>query len=431
MKVKRILALVLALSLCVAMAACGKKDTAGDNGGENNSTGAAENAYQVTVVDGQGKPVTDGVIVRFMKDGTQVSMQVVDANGVATKELEDGTYTVELQFTDTNAAYQYEPAQVTAENKKATITLYNVVGAEETVHAYSLVADTTVDCKAYHVAAGSTIVQLTKGERNYFLFTPTQAGQYKVSMLNNEGTVGYYGQPFFIQKTSAVDVVNGAISISVRPDNISTGETGTTVLVLGVDATSDSGVLCIERTGDYEKTTADVPYTPYQTSHTPANYTLPAGAKLTYVDIFNGKSEDYQLVMGSDGFYHLGTADGPLMLINFGKEAPNLSLEVMISGDGPMGGAPLRKYFFDDSYDPNDKTQNAVDHLIKKEDYTDIMVTYFNAADEKTRLYPLTADLEYMIKNGGEGWWTEGNPNYLFEGCNPEIGWMFACCYIN
>ena len=424
MKLKRILALVLALSLCMAMAACGDKSE-----GKKEENNQAATGYQVTVLDGQGNPAK-GVIVRFMKDGAQVAMQVVNEQGIAAKELADDTYAVELQFTDTNAVYEYEPAQVTAENKQVTITLYNGVGAEQSIHAYSLVQDTTIDHTAYAVVEGSTKVGLTKGERNYFLFTPVQAGMYHFSMTQGEGTVGYYGQPFFVQQMSAEEIKDNGVSVSVRPDNISSGDTGTAVLVIGVDAQSESGVLTITRTGDYKKTTADVTYTPYQTTHTPTKYTLPEGAKLTYVDI-KGNTDDYKLVMGEDGFYHLGAADGPLMLINFGKNAPNLSLEVMINGDGPMGGAPLRKYFFDESYDPKDETQDPMDHLIKKEDYTEIMNTYFNAADEKERVYPLTADLEYMIKNGGEGWWTASNPNYIFDDCNPELGWLFACCYIN
>lgn len=441
MKLRRILALVLALSLCAALVACEKKtekepEKAGEGyvDAKGNPILDAEgkpvtSGYVVTVLDGQGNPAK-GAIVRFMKDGTQVAMQVVNEQGHAIKELDDGTYTVELQFTDTEVNYLYEPGKVDAQNKQTTITLFNGVGAEQSIYAHSLIAGEAIDHVAYAVGAGSTKVTLTKGERNYFLFTPTEAGTYQFSLAEGEGVVGYYGQPFFVQEFSAEEIKDNAVSVSVRPDSISSGETGTTVLVIGVDAQSESGILSVVRTGDYKKTTADIPFTPYQTTHVPTKYTLPEGAKLTYVDI-KGNADDYKLVMGQDGFYHLGTADGPLMLINFGKTAPNLSLEVMINGDGPMGGAPLRKYFFDEEYDPANPDQDPVDHLIRKEDYTEIMNTYFAAADENLRVYPLTADLEYMIKNGGAGWWTEGDANYIFDGCNPEIGWLFACCYIN
>ena len=144
-------------------------------------------------------------------------------------------------------------------------------------------------------------------------------------------------------------------------------------------------------------------------------YSLPEGRDI----ILTIKSVGQELVMGADGFYHLGTADGPLMLIVLGKEAPNQSLEIMINGDGLAGGSPLRHYFYD-----------ADGNFIKKEDYTNIMQTYFEAMDEKTGVYPLTADLEYMIKNACSGWWTMDDPNYIFQGANEEIGWLFACCYI-
>lgn len=415
MKMKRIMALVLALTLCLGLAACGGES----NGDDGVKLAADEAMYEVSVVDGMGQPYTAGVIARFLQNGQQVSMQVVNDQGVAQKALKKGEYTVELQFTDKNAAYYYDQTdlKVTADKPALQIMLYAAISGEgHSLFAYSMKAQEKVDCTAHSVDVGCTYVEMTAGERNYFLFTPTQSGTYQVSLKQGEGAVGYYGAPHFVQDYSAVDVIDNKVSISVRPDSI--GEGGTTsALVLGVDAVSESAILSVERIGDHEHSITDEPWTPYQTTHTPAPYTLPAGQKLTYVDI-KGKTEDYQLVMGEDGYYHLGTADGPLMYINLGKDAPNLSLKIMIQGDGVAGGAPLRRYFYDEN-----------NEFVKKEDYTDIMVSYIENADENTGVYPLTADLEYMIKNAGFGWWDSTHPNYIFEGCNPDLGWLFACCY--
>ena len=417
---KKILSFVLVLCLCLGLAACG-------GAGETEQTegvklGANEALYKVTVADPIGVPYTAGVIVRFMQNGEQVSMQVINEQGVAEKALAKGEYTVELQFTDKNAVYYYDASDVklTAEQTEATVELsYGITGEGESIHAWSLVAQSQVDCQAYPVTQGCTYVELTKDERNYFMFTPTQAGTYKFYTLDGQGDVGYYGSPYFVQDTSAYDIVDGAVTASISASMIGTEGSGTTVMVIGVDAAADHAILVVERQGDAQHNIEDEPWTEYKTTHTPAPFSLGAGEgeKLTYVDI-TGKTEDYQLVMGSDGFYHLGTADGPVMYINFGKEAPNLSLEIMINGDGLAGGAAMRRYFFDES-----------GNFIKKEDYTGIMCEYFACADEQYRVYPLTADLEYMIKNAGS-WWDPESPNYIFDGCNPEIGWLFACCYI-
>ena len=144
MNLKRILALVLALTLCIGLAACGNKNDEGDKKAGKNLVDEQGNpvldaegnpvpndgSYVVKVVDSLGNPVTKDVIVRFLKDGNQVAMNVVDAAGLAKKELDDATYTVELQFTDANASFYYEAKEITAEKKFVTIVLYNGVGAE-------------------------------------------------------------------------------------------------------------------------------------------------------------------------------------------------------------------------------------------------------------------------------------------------------------
>ena len=68
--------------------------------------------------------------------------------------------------------------------------------------------------------------------------------------------------------------------------------------------------------------------------------------------------------------------------------------------------------------------------IIKKEDYTEILTKYFDNMDETYSVYPLNEDLVYIITNACSGWWTSSDPNYIFDGCNPELGWLFACCYI-
>ena len=57
---KKIFTAVLAIAMLLALCACGDSETAG---------GVAN--YQVKVLDGQGNPLTTGVIVKFLKDGQQ------------------------------------------------------------------------------------------------------------------------------------------------------------------------------------------------------------------------------------------------------------------------------------------------------------------------------------------------------------------------
>ena len=102
---KKMMALLLAVVMvCGMLAACGGKGNA-DAPADNQAANApAAGNYQVKVIDAFGNPVTSGVIVRYMQNGQQVSMQVVNEEGIVTKDLADGEYTVELQRSLRNGA---------------------------------------------------------------------------------------------------------------------------------------------------------------------------------------------------------------------------------------------------------------------------------------------------------------------------------------
>ncbi len=398
--------LVLTVLFCtVALCACGGNAT-----------------YQVKVLDGQGNPCTSGVIVKFTQDGKQVAMQPVNGEGVAQKELPRGEYAVELVLTGDNHV-RYDEVKLTANATSAEVVLMNSVGGEpHTLFATSPVTGEGRNYDAYSVTVGSTYIPLTANDRNYFLFTPTEAGTYEFS-VDGDFAIGYYGAPHFVQNESAAEVTDNKFTVSVGASMIGTGAGGTSNYVIGVDGgTEDTDcVLSILRTGDPEWNVTDEPWTEYKTTHNIAPYTLKLadGEKLTYVDI-KGKTENNQIVFNeTDGYYHFGTADGPVVLVHLGKGAPYVSLQVVIQGDGPAGGAPIREYFYDDNGD-----------FIKKEDYTGILTNYFDNMDKDLGVYPLNDDLKYIIQNGCHGWWEESSPDFLFEGCNPEIGWMFALCYV-
>jgi len=413
MNMKRILALLLAATLWAGLlAAC--------SGGEG-----AEVTYSVKVVDGQGVPYTTGVIVKFMQGETQKAMQLVNESGVAEKSLPKGEYTLELVFTDESINGYFDPAQavLSADKTSVEIALVNSTGEKKMeLFATSPVTGEGKNYTAYYVSEGSTHISVEAKERNYFVFAPTRAGTYSVSVENKELKLGYYGSPFFVQSQSTEEVVDNSFTVSISESMIGQGSAGTITMVLGVDGVEETqqSVLTITRTGDPIRSVADEPWTPYLTSHTPAPFTLELGNKeLTYVDI-TGTTEANQVVFNeADGFYHFGAADGPVVYMHLGKKAPYVSLQTVILGDGPMGGAPIRKYFYD-----------ADGNFQKKEDYTNILTTYFENMDQDLGVYPLTADLVYIIQNGCSGWWTESSPDFIFEGCNPEIGWMYALCYI-
>lgn len=418
---KKIITILLAVLMFGSLlAACGTEQNPEEP--EQPETPAG---YSVQVVDALGNPCTEGVIIRFMQGGQQVSMQTVGADGVAAKELPDGEYTVELKFTDTDSLYHYDAnITLTAENKSAKVVLSHALPEEPSYTLYAQGKETG----AYHVGLGCTYVKLTAGQRNYFLFTPTEAGKYMFSLIGSADTLGYYGAPHFVQEVSAAELVNedGSFYMNVKSGMVGTGNTGTTVIVLGIDATVEDTILAIQRVGDPDWSVEDEPWHTYTSTIALQPYTHDKNAKLGEFDL-TASTGTYTLVLGSDNYYHLNTADGPLVLVRLGKNSGGSKylsdFQTILEYSG------VSKYFFDENGE-----------FVKKEDYSQCLMEYFNYMDEDTGLYPLTEDLKYIIQMRGDhsGWFTPDGALYLFvdqngnkvPGINSEIAWLFMCCYI-
>lgn len=406
---------VLFLCVTLMMGACGNEQASTPTSG---STGN-EVEYRVSVVDGSGVPYTTGVIVQFMQNGEKVALQTVDASGVAAKTLQKGDYTVELMFTGDASEYYYDNSGLTLSADKTEL---EVVLAKALSSQTQSLYVSGKEYEASYVEAGSTHVTLTTGDRSYFLFAPTTAGTYKFSVSDAGAQIGYYGAPHFVQEFSAAEVVDGAFTMSISASMIGTGDSGTTVLVLGIDAgETDNCVLTIERIGEPEYNVAEEPWTIYQTTSKLAPYTLPAGAQLTNFDL----TASYELVYNeTDGFYHLDSADGPLVLMYLGEDVQYLDcFQTILDHTG------VQRYFFDE----NGEFQ-------KKESYSECLLEYIGCMDENSGVYPLTEDLKYIVQMEGEdsGWFDPENSLYLFKdanginisGINEETSWLFMCCYL-
>lgn len=418
-KIMRILLAVLMLSSLLV--ACGTEQNP-----EQPEQPETPAGYSVQVVDALGNPCTEGVIVRFMQGGQQVSMQTVDADGVAAKDLPDGEYTVELKFTDAHSLYYYDTnITLTAENKSAKVVLSHALPEEPNYTLYTQGNEMT---GAYHVGLGCTYVKLTAGERNYFLFTPTEAGKYLFSLVGSTDTLGYYGAPHFVQEFNAADEVNedGSFYVNVKASMVGTNNTGTTVIVLGIDATADNAILAVQRVGDPDRDLTDEPWHTYTPTITLQPYTHDKSAKLGEFDL-TASTDTYNLVLGSDNYYHLGSEDGPLVLMRLGEKSGGS--KYLSDFQTILNHSGINKYFFDENGE-----------FIKKEDYSQCLLEYFNYMDADTGLYPLTEDLKYIIQMRGDhsGWFTPDGALYLFvdqngdpvPGINSEIAWLFQCCYI-
>lgn len=412
---KALLLVVLMVLSVAVFAACG-----GNQGEENTGSTAgqlsAEAAYQVVVVDAAGNPVSAGIAVKFMQGGSQKAMQLVNESGVAEKTLTRGDYTVELQFTDPNAQYVYDASNLTlsAEKTQLQIVMSQKLGEESQELSVG---------NAYYVKEGCTNIPLSAEGRSYYIFVPQEVGKYEVSLVGSNAAIGYYGgSVHYVWDHSAVDVVDNKFAV-----NIKAGQLGGAVMIIGVDAGEGDAVLSVQNIGEPDWSVEDEPWTVYQAKSAITPYTLPAGAKLNKFDL-TASTDTYQLVLNeNDGFYHLGSADGTLVVVQIGNTSEETDylppFETILEKQG------IRRYFFDENGD-----------FVKKEEYSECTLKYIENADEQSGVYPLTEDLMYIIQQQGAqaGWFNAESAGYLFKdqdgnkviGINNEISWLFMCRYL-
>ncbi len=428
---KKLIAALLVLCMTLSLCACGGKGSSGSQEPESK-----EAAYTVKVVDAVGNPYTDkdGVIVKILKAGEQVAMQPLGADGTVSKTLEKGDYTVELVFTDSEASYVYDTSAMTLSGEKTELTVELYFGQGEST--YDLMVGNSVHT-AYYVSVGSTKVALDPQVRSYFLFAPTEAGTYDITVKGEGLTLGNYGIPYVVQDQTISEVTDNTFTLSLSKDMVGSGDGSANIIVVGIDSESaEDCILTVTRTGDPQLTVEDTPMTVYAPTVALTPYTLPADASMVDFDL-TASSDTYKLVLNeADGFYHLNSQDGPLVLVRLGVDSKYMSsYKMMLEKTG------IRKYFYD---------ENGT--CVRREDYYDCLaqyigrtdpngsVQYEGVMDKENGVYPLTEDLKYIIQNHGGhcGWWDLDSNTSLFRdddgnalpGINEEIAWLFMCCYI-
>lgn len=423
MKNKRIKSFVLAaLMICsmLVMSACGPS---ADKTSEPDTA-----KYKVTVIDTDGTPCKSGVVVKFMKDGKQVAMQAVDAGGTAVKELDKGDYTIELMFSDSTVAYHYNEAEMTLSSTKTElqIDLCYAVNNE----GMSILGGDGNNHQAYYVSPGKTYVELKESGINYFLFVPPVAGLYEFSIDGEVETLGYYGSSYFVSNMNIADMT-GENVFRINSYEDQSGEIGTVPdLVIGITGKpgAKDAMLSITRIGAPEIDIAHQPWTVYKTTTALKPFVMPAGAVVNDFDL-NAATDTYKLVYNeSDGYYHMNSEDGPLVLVRVGKNADREDL-YLPSFETILENSPISSYHYDEN-----------GNFVEKVTYNESLQDHIKNMDQDSGLHPLTKDLKYIIEQRGEyvGWWDPSSINYLFcdaDGkpmdVNTDIAWLFACCYIS
>ena len=380
--------------------------------------------YCVSVKDYYGKPFSGGVVVSFMKGEQQVAMQTINSEGNAIKQLEKDDYTIKLMFTGDESLYHYKTDDI---KLSASVTSAEVLIAKKLTGTPTVIYANDQEYNVYFLKEGSNYSSIESGKRNYFLFKPAAAGLYKFSVQSKDITIGYYGGTHFIQDNNVAEIFDDtSFSMNIYSSMIGTTPDATITLVVGVDTTGDVNecIIGVERVGAPAHSYEDEPWTTYEATVDLHKYILPNSSILGEFDL-TASTQNYNLVFNTaDGFYHLNSVDGPLVLVRLSKASKYLAPFKTI-----LETTDVVKYFFDDN-----------ENFIKRERYGECLLQYIENADDKEGVYPLTKDLMYIIQQSGDylGWFDPNHSVYLFKdnngvnipGINNDISWLFMCCYI-
>lgn len=412
MKKQSILLIILAFSLIIfsvfALNSCDGDET---EDGEENAT----KEYSIEVVDVNENAIA-GVIITVKKGEEQVKIAKTNQTGAVKFELPTGAYTFNLTFSG-DKEYHYDESLCVLSEDEASVSVTVANLPYDTYELYN-------ECEAGLIEVGTYFVELSASNPSYFLFTPSERGRYKLSVSSNvKASCEYYGSPMIIydndisnesdREKDSEGNLTGSIFMDFRSFNVNS-----TQYLFGVKAEGEgSGYFTIEKISDLELSPEEIPYSDYMMTHTVKDFVF-SGGTLVNFDISNlSLSAVYN---PDDGFYHLNSADGPVIYMKLTvPTAYTVALEKICETQ------PFQHYIYDDD-----------GKFVGKISYCSMMLKYFEAADETAGVYPLTEDLKVAIQDMGDflGWYkpAAAGESHIFFGDTPVTAnaWLFACCYV-
>ena len=253
---------------------------------------------------------------------------------------------------------------------------------------------------------GENAVTALNADTTLFVFEPAETGIYEV-LVDKEGAVlsSWNGSIFFVTG-KATESTDGRLEIACS----ALGQS----LLIGLGNVSSANIT-ITKIGEYDAPVS-VDYVEYVNKHTPiSGFKLPDGEMIA-VDI----TVPQTVVLGADGYYHFGSANGPILYVD-------------MTG---VTYADLYECYYPSAAEPADRlrgTYKDADGNTCGYDFITAMKAYADALDSNGYYY-LTEDLANYLQMYGkdQGWF---NPNYspfeiIKEGnFVEESAWLLTACY--
>lgn len=418
MKKLFILLAVLAITV-VAICSCGGNSDGNGDGGTA--------SYEIKVRDYFGEVPQKSIYVEIYKADANspngekfLKMLSANENGTATVTLNKGDYHFKLSSADGEFYYDSESCKLSSTVTSKEITIYNVSSEKFSIFPGKLDSEgkeIREELFAPVVEEGATYV--TVNGRSYFIFAPTKIGYYSVGFEGKETmTIGYHGDANYVLLENNMEIVDNSFEFKSYT-------AGASRMVIALNSEEEAGAILIikyERELEKEEPYKDLVANESKESSYDYNY---LNKLLVDFDITN---EDLSIVKGEDGYYHLNTTDGPIIMVRVASASKYLASFKEICGLTRISCI--------------EKDENG--NVILKESYNDLILAYANKCD-KAGICPLTDELIYVIKKAGQfSGWFEGDKT-IFKtnnvapdgtmtstpilGVVKENAHLFACCY--
>lgn len=238
-------------------------------------------------------------------------------------------------------------------------------------------------------------------------FCPDETGVYKFTVGDESALVGYWGAgSFFVwdqteNKTNVLEKELDAVGQSI---------------MVGVSGVEGTFTMTIDKVGDADEI-EQIEYIDYIVKHVPLDQYLidvTDDQVVTPVDI----TKEQTVVKGSDGFYHLGSANGPIVYVNLMSEAFDITQAFF----GGYGALTMRGKYVDEN-----GTVTYYEFLNAMRNYATVL--YYS--DYDNGLYPMTEDLMIFLKafGGYQGWYDADKTSFeaIMSEHNADSAWLVSC----
>jgi hypothetical protein len=262
------------------------------------------------------------------------------------------------------------------------------------------------------VGEGQTYIPYVSGDYTYVIFTPTRPGMYEFTCEGENAAISYHGAPINVFEHPLLETVDGKVTFDIPAGSIGDSPDATARYVFRLEGAGSGCTFIATRTGDVPKSPFDEPWViPMPTADDLKPYEGVTDGRLTDLDVTNPA---LTVVKGTDGYYHLNTADGPVVFIRISSASP-----YMADFNKICETARVCAYLYneDGSFD-------------RRESYNEMILEYVTVANEDG-VVPLNDQLAYMVKTAGDymGWWNFSDGLDIFGDkiVDPAIAWLFAC----